>query len=131
MSEENQNDRAESPDDSSEKQHDNSRVPPQLKPFAFPPGQSGNPGGRPKGKTVMSAIREILEDDAEREAVARAYVDQMKGGAFQHLKEVIDREEGKVPDRLETKTVPSDEDEDFRGWLSERTMMRDGARTNN
>jgi hypothetical protein len=66
----------------------------------FMPGESGNPGGRAKGRTVLSRVREILEDEAEGQAVAVAYVGAMKCGSFQHLKEVIDREEGKVPDRV-------------------------------
>jgi hypothetical protein len=66
----------------------------------FKPGESGNPGGRPRGRTLYAVLHEILEDDAELEEVARAFLAQMKKGSFPHLKEVIDREEGKVPDRV-------------------------------
>lgn len=66
----------------------------------FMPGKSGNPGGRPKGRTILSEIHRILDDEKELESVAKAYVDGMKSGSFQHLKEIIDREDGKVPDRI-------------------------------
>jgi len=33
---------------------------PQLKPFHFKPGQSGNPKGRPKGKSVKEFARQYL-----------------------------------------------------------------------
>lgn len=73
-----------------------------LKPFQ--PGQSGNPGGRPKGRTVYKTVRELLYERAggeeALEAIAEGYIDAMKRGSFPHLKEFIDREEGKIPDRL-------------------------------
>ena len=68
----------------------------------FLPGVSGNPGGRPKGRTLITVIRKQLRganmDEAELEAAALAFVAKMKEGSFPHLKEYIDREEGKVPD---------------------------------
>lgn len=68
----------------------------------FKPGQSGNPGGRPKGRTLLSVVREILAKEGEKglTAAARGYAKQMKRGNFAHLKEYIEREEGKVPDRI-------------------------------
>ena len=37
------------------------QVPKQLKPYTWKKGQSGNPNGRPKGKTLKEFAREYLE----------------------------------------------------------------------
>lgn len=69
----------------------------------FKPGRSGNPAGRPKHKTLMEAIREkLLAEGANPsiEDIAAKYITAMNKGSFQHLKEYIDREQGKVPDRV-------------------------------
>lgn len=69
----------------------------------FKPGQSGNPAGRPKHKTLMEAIREQLMSEGANpsiEDIAGKYIAAMNKGSFQHLKEYIDREQGKVPDRV-------------------------------
>jgi hypothetical protein len=69
------------------------------------PGQSGNKGGRPKGRTLLNVIRQLLRkpngDERELVAVAQAYINEMKKGSFPHAKEFIDREEGKVTQPLE------------------------------
>lgn len=51
------------------KQLENSNVPPQLLPHVYKKGQSGNPGGRPPGKTLKQYAREKLAamTDEERE----------------------------------------------------------------
>ena len=38
----------------------NNQVPKQLKPYLFKKGISGNPNGRPKGKTLKEFAREYL-----------------------------------------------------------------------
>lgn len=78
---------------------------------SFKPGQSGNPGGKPKGtRSLLRAIRaklvERLKDAEEGEEdgydrAAGAFVAALLNGSFQHAKELIEREEGKVPDRTE------------------------------
>ncbi len=78
-----------------------STVPDQLLPHLFKPGQSGNPKGRPRGATVAGRISKILADEDGKVATALAKVFVSKGlkGDFKFAKELIDRVDGKVPDR--------------------------------
>lgn len=65
---------------------------------------------RAKGKTLMSRVREIMKMPSNRNGAPRgwtrfddcsnAFVMAMETGSFVHMKEFIDREEGKVPTRL-------------------------------
>lgn len=68
------------------------------------PGQSGNPGGQPKGKRITTLIREALEQEDDGELVvqrlARMMIEQALQGDFRFAKEIIERIEGKVPDRI-------------------------------
>lgn len=65
-----------------------------LKPF--PPGKSGNPGGKAKGPTLLSTIRHLLDAQggADREAAAEAFVKALKSGSHNHAKTLIEQEEG-------------------------------------
>jgi hypothetical protein len=71
----------------------------------FMPGVSGNPAGRPKGRTLVNVIRELLRkpngDESELIACAEAYIGEMKKGSFAHAKEIMDREDGKPTQPLE------------------------------
>ena len=67
-------------------------------------GQSGNPKGRPKRKTITETIHELLEEKfpgqdekTNREMIARVAIEEAIKGGFPFVKEVIDRNDGRVP----------------------------------
>lgn len=72
-------------------------------------GQSGNPGGRPKSKTLSDAYRNKLEEavpnDPEgrtwAELIAEAQVRDAVRGNVQAAREIADRTEGKARQAIE------------------------------
>ncbi len=68
----------------------------------FKPGQSGNPGGRPKTMLITQAYRELLEQLDPKEGktlaqtLARKAIQQARKGNLAALKEITDRTEGKA-----------------------------------
>jgi Family of unknown function (DUF5681) len=69
----------------------------------FMPGQSGNPGGKPRKPASERLIRRLLaNDEKELAEVIEALVAKAKGGDVPALKEVLDRAEGKVADKVES-----------------------------
>lgn len=91
--------------------------------MAFQPGQSGNPGGRPKDKPFREALRMELaalgEDDPKalrglaRKLLATAAADD----GLQAIREVADRLDGKP-----ALAIKNDEDEEFKVAL--RPLVR-------
>ena len=77
----------------------------------FKPGQSGNPGGRPKTKPFKEAIRRAVEaagDDTQKlDMLALALYSKALEGDVSALKEIADRLDGKVPQGI----VGGDDDE--------------------
>ena len=69
----------------------------------FQPGQSGNPNGRPKSRPIAAAIKAILtkNNNADLKAIAQTAVDAAKDGDYRYAREVIDRVDGKVADKIE------------------------------
>jgi hypothetical protein len=85
------------------------KITPEMEKHKWQPGKSGNQSGKrpPKGQTLYGRLQEILrtrrtdgKQGTRLDAAAEAYVRQMESGSFIHLKEVIDRQEGKVPNRV-------------------------------
>ncbi len=68
----------------------------------FRPGQSGNPAGRPPGP-LTALLRDTLNaNDGELiESLVRKAIDKALSGNFRYFKEIMDRVDGKVTDRLE------------------------------
>jgi hypothetical protein len=67
------------------------------------PGQSGNPAGRPKGRTVGAVLRDRLAaipDDDERplaDRVTDVIVREALAGDIRFVELLLNRTEGKVP----------------------------------
>ncbi|HYE21210.1 MAG TPA: DUF5681 domain-containing protein [Tepidisphaeraceae bacterium] len=77
----------------------------------FPKGKSGNPGGRPKGESLTATLRRVLEevdpkhpDATMGERLVRMVVKHAKRGNAAIIKEIIERVDGKIPDKLEVET---------------------------
>jgi Family of unknown function (DUF5681) len=79
------------------------------KAYRWKKGQSGNPGGRPKSKTLSDAYRNKLEepvpnDPEERtwaELIAEAQVRDAVRGNVQAAREIADRTEGRARQAIE------------------------------
>ena len=83
-----------------------------IKPYNFKPGQSGNPKGRPKNKTLSEMIREVLMEEIPVKSkngesrkelgirlLAEAWFRKANKGDMSAIKEILDRTEGKVTDK--------------------------------
>lgn len=77
----------------------------------FKPGQSGNPGGRPKSKLITRAYQEILERVDEKsgktfaEIIAEVVVLAAKDKNLPAVKEITDRTEGRPNQPVELSGV--------------------------
>jgi hypothetical protein len=71
----------------------------------FRKGQSGNPGGRPKGRSITAALRELLDREHNgrviAELIAERLVRDALQGKFPQAKEILDRSDGRVTERHE------------------------------
>jgi len=73
-----------------------------LKRYQWKPGQSGNPGGRPKGRSIIEEVKMMLgkKDGQLAEALASVLLQQALRGHFRFFKELLDRIDGPVANRL-------------------------------
>ena len=100
-------------------------VPPEE--HQFKPGECGNPKGRPKDRPLTDALREMLEANEGKGIADLAAVGFRKAKAGDHRfwKEVMDRIDGKVADRLEATvaadgvTIPEEDMPAFLRWKAE------------
>ncbi len=85
-----------------EEQDENRALIEQTKDTRFQPGQSGNPGGRPKNQSLTAVLRELLEqipkgDTAKlKERIVKALLDKALRGDTRALDIIFDRSDGKV-----------------------------------
>jgi hypothetical protein len=73
----------------------------------FQPGQSGNPGGRPKGVSLTTLIHELLKEEVWNgkslkgrkvaDLLAKKIVQRAVQGDYRFVELVINRIDGKVP----------------------------------
>lgn len=66
----------------------------RLKPFRFQPGQSGNPGGRPKVDLAAEIAKALFEQDAE--AIFAAFQKVLRKGSPYAFQVLSDRAFGKL-----------------------------------
>lgn len=79
-------------------------LPAAAEPYKWQPGQSGNPGGRPKKKPITELYQQVLEDpeamDDLRDFI-RKVIRKGNMAAVLQLREMTDRVEGKVTQPIE------------------------------
>jgi len=81
-----------------------SKLTPEMEAVKWKPGQSGNPGGRPKKKLITEMYEEILNDPEHIAAIKEATVKALRNGNMAmvlQLREMADRTEGKVTQPIE------------------------------
>lgn len=96
---------------------------PQLKPYHFKPGQSGNPAGKPKGLLTRDQVEKLLATlwglgtDGLQKVIenpkstvgevmtARVMAKCIEDGDYSRLDFLLNRTIGKVKDQLEVSTV--------------------------
>lgn len=74
----------------------------------FVPGASGNPAGRPKGVSLAWVLSRVLTE-AEAERIVKAVIAQAKRGNMTAWQSLIDRTDGRVPQRT---TIDGGDDDD-------------------
>lgn len=77
---------------------------PQLDPYKWKPGESGNPSGRPKKKPITEMYERILNDPENIAALEKAVNKALSKGQMAmvlQLREMTDRIEGKVTQPIE------------------------------
>jgi hypothetical protein len=80
------------------------KLPKEAERFKFKPGQSGNPGGRPKKRPITEIYERILADEQNVNAIEKMIVAMLKQGRMAsqlQLKEMAERVEGKVTQPVE------------------------------
>lgn len=76
-----------------------------LAPHQWKPGQTGNPGGRPRTKPITDRVRDALEEIGEdgrplAAAVVREWLQMIVDGDLAALRELLDRVEGPLTQAL-------------------------------
>ncbi len=105
--------------------------PQNLKPFQ--PGQSGNPGGRPRSALMSQALRAALEREpgekwrpqTEAEAIAESLVREARRGSVKAATLIADRTEGRARQQIEiSNSLDRESDDEILAKLLERAAQR-------
>ena len=76
-----------------------------LRPHQWKKGQSGNPGGRPKGESITATLRRLLEQEHNgrtiQEILAEKVIKEAISGKYNFAKELLDRIDGRPAQRVE------------------------------
>lgn len=84
---------------------------PEMEARKWKPGQSGNPGGVPRGRSLTAVLRELLEqiprgDTAKlKERIVKALLDKALRGDTRALDLIFERSDGKVKEELEVTEI--------------------------
>ncbi len=84
-----------------------------IRPHQWEKGQSGNPAGRPKGKTLGAILQKRVFDDKGGELAERLvelFINEALGGKFPFAKEVIERIDGKVAQAVDVSALMTADD---------------------
>ena len=90
----------------------------------FKPGVSGNPKGRPPERPLTALLRETLDaNDGELiRSIVLVAVERAVAGDFRYFKEIMDRTDGKVSERLNV-TANDMDAEDYPGLSAEQLAL--------
>lgn len=77
------------------------------------PGQSGNPGGMPKGRSITARLRQLLDEtkltkeqgETILDRIAMQVIRKSLKGDHRFVETLLDRTEGKVPIQVQTPDV--------------------------
>lgn len=73
--------------------------PENLRPWK--PSESGNPQGHSQGRRLTDALKQKLAEPGRESLLAEAWYGAALSGSYPHLREILDRTEGKVASRVE------------------------------
>ncbi len=92
----------------------NPNIADEGKNYQFKEGQTGNPQGRPRGKSVSTILKELLDGEIKNtegitktrsEVIAlKLFEKAIKNGDLKAITEILDRTEGKAPQTLNVNT---------------------------
>lgn len=86
----------------------NSKVPESIRKYVFKPGQSGNPGGRPKGsKSMKQYAKEYLEAMSEEDRAA--FLNSIDHKTIWEMSEGKPKQDMELSGELTSKIISVDE----------------------
>lgn len=72
--------------------------------YRWKPGQTGNPNGHSRGRRVTSALIALIEEKGADKALAARWLQEALKGDPKFFAMLLDRVEGKVPDKVKVET---------------------------